>query len=179
MIGVLLRPPWLWLRLRRAIFSCVVWEHTVLYFLVWWPALCEWLHHSVWRQQPRIYEWADSPPEAERWQWSHGDVTLELERGEGSGMRPPIHSSLTFSHSLYCAHRTYPVMGSCYRRVTYTPGSQPLSFPAQPCPALARHAWSSTIDSGPSQRNPNFMLMLQHTKSHANLLNVYFYVRVL
>lgn len=117
---------------------------------------------SVWivasLQQPRIYEWADSPPEAERWQRSRGDVTLEMERREGSGMSPPIHSSLTLSHSLCCAHPTYPVMGSCYRRVTYNPQHSATIFPS---PAQAGHAWSSATDSGPSHRNPNFMPTLQ------------------
>lgn len=150
-----------WLELSRAIYSCVVWKHSVLYFLVGWPALCEWLHHSLWRQQPRIYEWADSPPEAGRWQWSRDDVTLKMERREGSALRPPIHSSLTLSHSVYCAHPTYPVMGSCYRRVTYNPQHSAAIFPS---PTLASHAWSSPADCGLSHRNPNFMPTLQHTQ---------------
>lgn len=51
---------------------------------VWLPALLVLLHHSVWRQQSRLYEWTESPPEAGRWHRSHCDVTPETRRREGA-----------------------------------------------------------------------------------------------
>lgn len=45
MIGALLRPPWLRLK-PKALFIAVLFGSILsFYFLVWWPALCEPLHH--------------------------------------------------------------------------------------------------------------------------------------
>lgn len=68
---------------------------------VWLPVLLVSLHHSEWRQQSRLYEWTEPPPEAGRWHWSHCDVTPETKRREGALWPPlPIHLSASGSQSL-------------------------------------------------------------------------------
>lgn len=69
---------------------------------VWLPALPVSLHHSELRQQSRLYEWTESPPEAGRWHWSHCDVTPETRKREQALWDlpfTPLHLSFNLSFS--------------------------------------------------------------------------------
>lgn len=109
---------------------------------VWLPALLVSLHHSEWRQQSRVYEWTNSPPEAGRWHWSHCDVTPETRRREEALWDLPF---ILLSFSLCCAHPRFscPVMGSYYRPVTHSPLLAHPS-PTQDAPLLSSPALSCT-----------------------------------
>lgn len=130
---------------------------------VWLPARPVSLHHSEWRQQSRLYEWTESPPEAGRWHRSQSDVTLETRRREGALWDLPFTLlPLPFYLSLPFSPRQFPcpVKGSYYRLVTHplTPHPREMlpCYLPQPYPALPSPACSSPLDFGPSRKNPNF-----------------------
>lgn len=127
---------------KRAIYSCVVWKHTVLYFLVWWPALCESLHHC---SSPGFM---NEPTLRQRLRDGSDPAVMSLLKWrEGKGAvwaLPFIHLSLFPTLSavptpliLWWAHVTGEWL--------ITPSTQPLSFPALPWPAMPDPA-AQTLD---------------------------------
>lgn len=137
---------------------------------VWLPALLVSLHHSERRQQPRLYEWSKSPPEA-------GDGTdpnvMSLQR---QGEEREHYET---SHSFFCLSLSLPAVPTPGSLVlwwvhitgwwlTLPPAQSPLTHPGCslvifPCPALPSPTCSSPIDFGPARKNPNFTPTLWRT----------------
>lgn len=125
---------------------------------VWLPALLVSLHHSEWRQESRLYEWTESPPEAGRWHWSHCDVTPETRRREGALWDlpfillsplcpPPVHLSCD-GLILQAGDSSTPLLSlPSPTRDAPLLSSPALSCPAQPCMLQPHRLWPESQKS--------------------------------